>query len=115
MYQLNNKERRVGGLLLEALVLIFVFSSAWSQTEFEDYNSGDLVVKTSPIEQIAFCDSDSAIKSLLDVIAKVQMLGGNFSEFVVDVAGFELINTSCLYVAHSIYNSFYTHLTANAP
>jgi hypothetical protein len=115
MYRLNNKQRCVGGLLLEALVLIFVFGSACSQTEFEDFDRGALVVKTSPIEQIAFRDSDSYIKSLLDVIATVQMLGSNFSEFVVDVAGLEVINTNCLYVAHSLYNSYYTHLTAKAP
>jgi hypothetical protein len=100
--------------LLEVLVLIFVFSSGCSQTQYEEYDKGDVVIKTSPIEQIAFRDSDLSVKSLLDVIAKVQLLGGNLSGFV-DVAGLEVINTSCLYVAHSLYNSFYTHLTAKAP
>lgn len=114
MYRLNNKERRVWCLLLEALVLIFVFSNAWSQTEFDDQDRGS-VVKTPPIEQMVFHDSDSYIKSLLDFAAKVHVAAGNFSEFVIDIAGLEVVNTSCLYVAHSLYNSFYIHLTAKAP
>jgi hypothetical protein len=116
MYRLNNKKRRIGGLLMEALVLIFVFSSAWSQTEFADqYERGQLIVKTSPVEQIAFRDSDSYIKSLLDFISKVQISEGNFTPFTVDLPSLEIANTSCLYISHSLYNSFYTHLTAKAP
>ena len=116
MYHLNNKKRRIGGLLLEFLVLIFVFSGAWSQTEFVDQcERGQLVVKTAPVEQIAFRDSDSYIKSLLDFISKVQMSEGSFAQFVVDLPGLEIANTSCLYITHSLFNSFYTHLTAKAP
>lgn len=116
MYQLNNKKRRIGGLLLEALVLVFVFSGAWSQAEFVDQSErGQLIVKTASIEQITFRDSDSYVKSLLDFISKVQMSAGNFAQFVVDLPSLEIANTSCLYITHSLYNSFYIHLTAKAP
>ena len=115
MYPLNTKERRIGGLLLEALVLIFVFSGTWSQPESDAISSGDLIVKTSPVEQIAFRDSDTYVKSLLDFVTKVQATPSNFSDFNIDVAELLVRNTDCLSVAHSLYNCFYTHLTANAP
>jgi hypothetical protein len=115
MYRLNTKERRIGGLLLEALVLIFVFSGAWSQPESDAAHSGDLVVKTSPVEQIAFRDSDTYVKSLLDFVTKVQAVASDFSESNIDVAELLVRNTTCLCVGHSLYNCFYTHLTAKAP
>jgi hypothetical protein len=115
MYSLNKKERRIGGLLLEVLVLVFVFSGGWSQGESDAVNSGHVVVKTSPVEQIAFRDSDTYVKSLLDFVTKVHAAAPNFSEVNIDVAELLVKNTTCLSVAHSLYNCFYTHLTAKAP
>lgn len=115
MYRLNHKERRVGGLLLEALVLVFVFSSAWPQREFDQGDRGRLIVKASTVEHMVFRDSDSYVKSLLDYLDTAQILSGNFSESFVDVAGLEVKNTRCLDIALSLYNSFYIHLTAKAP
>lgn len=116
MKQFSDNKRRIGGLLLEVLVLIFLFGGSWFGTEFSEENKGELVLKASPIEQIAFCDSDSYMKSLLDFISKTQISPGNFIPFIVDFPSLEIANTSCLLsVTHSLYNTFYTHLTAKAP
>ena len=115
MINFSDKKRRVGGLLLEVLVLIFVFSSSWSQTEFTKKAKDETILKASPVEQIAFRDSDSYLKSLLDFISKIQISEGEFTFFTIDVPALEIANTSCLYISHSLYNSFYTHLTAKAP
>ena len=115
MNNFSDKKRRIGGLLLEVLVLIFVFSSSWSQTEFDKKTQDEAILKASPVEQIAFRDSDSYIKSLLDFISKIQISGGGFTSFTIDLPALEIANTSCLYISHSLYNAFYTHLTAKAP
>ena len=115
MNNFSDKKRRIGGLLLEVLVLIFVFSSSWSQTEFAKKTKDEAILKASPVEQIAFRDSDSYVKSLLDFISKIQISGGGFTSVTIDLPALEIANTSCLYIAHSLYNAFYTHLTAKAP
>ena len=115
MNNFSDKKRRIGGLLLEVLVLIFVFSSSWSQTEFAKKTKDEAILKASPVEQIAFRDSDSYIKSLLDFISKIQISGGGFTSFTIDLPALEIANTSCLYISHSLYNAFYTHLTSKAP
>jgi hypothetical protein len=115
MNNFSDKKRRIGGLLLEVLVLVFVFSSSWSHTEFAEKAKDESILTASPVEQIAFRDSDSYLKSLLDFISKIQISGGGFTFFTIDLPALELANTSCLYISHSLYNSFYTHLTAKAP
>ena len=115
MNNFSDKKRRIGGLLLEVLVLVFVFSSSWSHTEFAEKAKDESILTASPVEQIAFRDSDSHLKSLLDFISKIQISGGGFTFFTIDLPALELANTSCLYISHSLYNSFYTHLTAKAP
>ena len=115
MNNFNDKKRRIGGLLLEVLVLIFVFNSSWSQTEFTKKINDEAVLKASPVEQIAFRDSDSYMKSLLDFMSKIQISEGGFTSFTIDLPELEIANTTCLYISHSLYNSFYTHLTAKAP
>jgi len=52
---------------------------------------------------------------LLDFISKIQISTGGFTSFAIDLPALEIANTSCLYISHSLYNSFYTHLTAKAP
>lgn len=115
MNNFSEKKRRTGGLLLEALVLIFVFSGSWSQVEFSEKIPKQAVLKASPVEQIAFRDSDSYMKSLLDVISKIQIADDHFTPFTFDLFAGELANICCLNVTHSLYNSYYIHLTAKAP
>lgn len=116
MNQFNNKKRRIGGLVLEVLVLIFVFSSSWSQTEFTDKNSrGQLIVKTSPVEQIAFCNSDFSLKSLLEFISKIQISHNSFSPVLVDLPARDIENRTVFSISPSLHNTFYIHLTAKAP
>ncbi len=85
MNNFSDKKRRIGGLLLEVLVLIFVFSSSWSQTEFTKKAKDETILKASPVEQIAFRDSDSYLKSLLDFISKIQISEGGFTFFTIDL------------------------------
>jgi hypothetical protein len=115
MSNFSDKQRRIGGLLLEALVLIFVFSSSWPHTEFAKNDTSDVVLSAAPIEQIAFRDSDSYLKSLLDFTSKIQITSVTFASFQIDLQALEIANSSCLLVPHSLYNSFYTHLSAKAP
>jgi hypothetical protein len=115
MNNFSEKKRRTVGLLFEALVLIFVFSGSWSQVEFSRKNEKQAVLKASPVEQIAFRDSDSYMKSLLEVTSKIEISDDHFTPFTIDLFASEIANTSCLYVTHSLYNSFYIHLTGKAP
>ncbi|HEX6226627.1 MAG TPA: hypothetical protein VFZ52_19535, partial [Chryseolinea sp.] len=115
MGNLSERKRRISGLFLEVLVLIFVFGSSWPQLEAAKETTYGIVLKAIPIEQIAFRDSDQSLKSLLDFTSKIQICSAGFTSFQIDLPTLEIANSSCLVVPHSLYNSFYTHLTAKAP
>lgn len=113
MKEAKNKKRQIGGLLLEALVLIFVFTSPGLASNFAD-NNGELTIRISPVEQIVFRDADSSSESLLQFISKIQIPPSEFATTVVDLFCFEITNES-FSTSQSLYNTFYTHITASAP
>lgn len=115
MGRLSENQRRFSGLFLEALVLIFVFGISSPRLEAAKNDANGNILKAIPIEQIAFRDSDQSLKSLLDFTSKIQICSVGFTSFQVDLPTLEIANSSFLVVAHSLYNSFYTHVTAKAP
>ena len=115
MNQLSDHTRRIGGLLLEVLVLVFVFSGACLDIELFDNDKGSLTVRASPVQQIAFRDTNSSVKSLSEFQGKVQNPHSHFTPFIIDFANQEIINASRFLIGCSLYNTFYTHLTSQAP
>ncbi len=116
MKQLTDQKRRIGGILLEALVLIFVFSSSFLQGGIVDKNlKNQLVIKISPVEQIAFRDSDSLSKSLLEFISKVQISLSDLNPLMVELPALVIESATFFAVNPSLYNTFYVCLSANAP
>jgi hypothetical protein len=114
MNQLSDHTRRLGGLLLEVLVLVFVFSGSCLDIELFDNDKGSLTVRASPLEQIAFRDPNSSLRSL-EFHGKVQNPHGHFTPFIIHFANQEIINASRFLISGSLYNTFYTHLTSQAP
>lgn len=108
----KNKTRQLGGLLLEALMLIFVFTCTWTESNFIDqYTQGALTIRLAPVEQIAFRNSEY----LLRFISKIQISGGDFNTAIINLVCIEIGNTKGFSINQSLYNTFYTHTTANAP
>jgi len=115
MNQLNEHTRRIGGLLLEVLVLVFVFSGSCLDIEIFHHSKQGLTVETSPVQQIAFRDPNSSLKSLSECNGKVQDSHSHYTPFLVTFASQKIILVSGLLIGSSFYNIFYTHLTAQAP
>lgn len=116
MNQLNDQTRRIGGLLLEVLVLVFVFSGSCINIELLDNDKGrGLTIRASPVEQIAFRDPNSSLKPLSEFNGKIQNSRGHFTPFIIGFANRKIINASRFLISCSLYNIFYTHLTSQAP
>ena len=112
----NNKTRQIGGLLLEALMLVFVFAYSWTDAKAIDRNTkGELTISASPVEQLVFRDSDSASESLVQLASKAQLSDADFNNSVVDLPGLEIANSEELSISQTLYNTFYTNTTTNAP
>lgn len=112
----KNQTRQAGGLLLEALMLIFVFTSSWSQFNYYDkHPEGDLVLSSLLTEQIAFFDSESSSEKLLSSVSKLHLIDAEITNtsFVISIS--PITGEEALLTHRSIYNTFYTHLTAKAP
>jgi hypothetical protein len=107
--------RRIGGLLLEVLVLVFVFSGSCLDIEVFNHYNRELTVKTAPVEQIAFRDPNHSLKSLTGCNDKVRSSHGHYTLFLAILESRKIKNAPALFISSSLYNNFYTHLTAKAP
>src|SRR5262245_53123185 len=112
MNQLSDHTRRLGGLLLEVLVLVFVFSGSFTDIELFDNDKGSLTVRASPVVQIAYREPNSSPRPLSVSHGKVQNPHSHFTPFITNR---EVINASRFLISASLYNTFYTHLTSQAP
>jgi hypothetical protein len=108
--------RQAGGLLLEALMLVFIFVSSLSNvTQSERHGETGLVVSATSFDPIAFRDSDSSSESLLSYMSKMQVVCSDFVNAVLDLPSLAVFNSERFFISHCLYNIFYTHLTAKAP
>ena len=111
-YTNRNKTRQLGGLLLEAVMLFFVFTYTWSESNFIDqYTQGALNIRLAPVEQIAFRNTEF----LLRFISKIQISAGDFTTAVIGLVCLAIGDAKGFSINRSLYNTFYTHTTANAP
>jgi hypothetical protein len=112
----RKKIRSVGGLLLEALMLLFIFTSSVSKTCHTDpHLKRGLVINAIPADQIAFRDSDSSSEILLNFVSKIQASDFYTSAVSIDLPAIELTNAEGFSVNPFLSNTFYTHITASAP
>lgn len=113
---LKNNTTRIGGLLLEALMIVFVVLNSWFPVTTTHSNpQGGSSLSVNPVEQLVFSDSHSSSESLLQIISKIQVLESEISLVAIDVPGLELSASEALFVASALYNTFYTNTTINAP
>lgn len=112
----DNNIKRLTGLFFEALMIVFLFSSSYSfSNSIQKPVKGQLTVHTSPAAQIVFSNSETSSEYLFQYISKSQIADAILSVATFDIALFELTNSEALLVAPSLFNTFYTHLSAKAP
>lgn len=116
MNQNKNKSRRVGGLLLEVLMLAFIFAYSWTDAKAIDHHHiGELTISAAPVEQIVFRDSDSSPESLIPVSSKALAYDSEVSNSTIDLPSMEVFTSKAFLIAPSLYNTFYTVTTIGAP
>jgi hypothetical protein len=111
----REKMRRVGGLFLEALMLVFIFTCSWSDSTHNTQFHAEQIFTAIPIDQIAFRESDSSSETLLNFLSKFRVSDVDYlltKRILIEISP---LKTSSFFVSLSRYNSFYTHITASAP
>lgn len=115
MNQSNNK-RLMGGILLEVLMLTFLFAYSWTSVNVHERRSTEeLTFSVSPVDQLVFRDSDSSSESLLSSFSKTLFSYGEILNLLFNLPGLELSTNSALFVSHSLYNPFYANTFIGAP
>lgn len=112
-----NKEhtRRIGGLLLDVLMIGFIVSFSFSDVKISDgYTDGLLTFHSSPDEHIVFRDFDSVFGSFLKHISKITQADVHPLGVIFDFARVE-VKSVVYFNARYLYNSIYTNTTINAP
>ncbi len=103
-------------LLLEVLMLAFIFTYSWTGAKDTDHHAdGKLVISAAPVEQIVFRDSDSSTKTLLPTLSKSAPDDSELNRNIIDLASIEVLTCDALLIVASLYNTFYTTTTIGAP
>jgi hypothetical protein len=111
----REKLRRIGGLVLESLMLVFIFTCSWTDLTHKKKLHTEPVFTTISADEVIFCESHSTSETLLNFLSKFR-----FTDFdcltprpvLVEIIS---LKTSTFIASLSRYNSFYTHITASAP
>jgi hypothetical protein len=115
MNQSNNK-RQMGGILLEVLMLSFLFAYSWTDLNgHERRSTEELTISVSPADQLVFRDSDSSSELIFSAVSKTFIVCGKILNLDFDLLGLELSTNSALLVSRSLYNPFYTTTFIGAP
>ena len=111
----KEKIRRIGGLLLEAVMIVFILFSSFSDATGKDTSRCEaLILQETPLEQIVFQDPNSG-ESLVPFFTKIQLADGEFIHVFVDQPGLEVARAISFSIAQHTYNTFYKHITIHAP
>jgi|SRR5688572_4889600 len=116
MIRYSEKTRQLAGLFLEALMLVFIFNFSWSEVNYADKHSENkLVFSAIQADEISFYDSDSSSESILNFLSKGQIYHSVYVNNCFDLFGISLTKADGFSISHSLFNTFYTHITASAP
>jgi hypothetical protein len=111
----KEKVRCIGGLVLEAVMIVFILSYSFSDASGKDFSrSGALVLQETPLEQIIFQDPNSS-ESLVPFFTKIQIADCEFIHVLADQLGLKVAKSFSFSVARHTYNTFYKHITIHAP
>lgn len=112
----DNNIKRLTGLFFETLMIVFLFSSSYSfSNSIQKPVKGQLTVHTSPVAQFVFSNSETSSEYLLQYISKFQISDAIVSVVTFDIALLEMTNSKALFITPSLFNTFYTYLSAKAP
>lgn len=112
----DNNIKRLTGLFFEVLMIVFLFSSSYSfSNSIQKPLQGQLTVHTSPAAQFVFSNSETSSEYFLQYISKFQISNAIVSVITFDIALLEMTNSKALLITPSLFNTFYTYLSAKAP
>lgn len=108
--------RRIGGLLLDVLMLGFIVSFSFSDVKISDgYTDGELTVQACPQDHVIFRDFDSVFGSFLKHISKLTQDSDQALGVIFDFPRTTEVKIVVCSNAKYLYNSIYTNTTINAP
>lgn len=115
-FERDDNTKRLTGFFFTILMIVFLFSSSYSSANsIQKPVKGQLTVQTSPLVQIVFSNGETSSESIFQCISKFQITDAITSVVSLDIPSREVANSDALFITPSLHNTFYTHLSANAP
>lgn len=109
----KNKTRQVGRLMLDVIMLAFVFTfSLPDATAIDNTDKGQLTISASPLDQIVFGDLSAFLGHSIN---KIQFANNESTDVVINYPGFKIATRVAFLIAPSLDNTLYTNTTINAP
>ena len=114
----NDKDntRRIGGLMLDLLLLSFIVSFSLSDVKITDGNTDDTVtISAAPEDHIIVSNFDSLFGSFLKQLSKVQPPASQFIGVIFDFPRSEEVKRIVLADTLCLYKTVFANATINAP
>ena len=107
------KTRLVGRLMLDAIMLAFVFTFSLPDTNVIDNSGkGQLTISASPLDQIVFGDLSAFLGHAIN---KIQFANNESSDVVINYPRVKVATPVAFLISAPLDNNLYTNTTINAP
>jgi hypothetical protein len=109
----KNKTRHVGRLMLDVIMLVFVFTFSLPDTNvIDDSTEGQLTISASPLDQIVFGDLSTYLGHAIN---KIQFANNESSDVVINFPSDKTATRVAFLISPPLDNTLYTNTTINAP
>ena len=109
----KNKTRHIGRLMLDVIMLAFVFTFSLPETNVVDNRAeGQLTISASPLDQIVFGDLSAFLGHAIN---KIQFANNESSDVVINFPSEKMATRVAFLISPPLENILYTNTTINAP
>ena len=116
MVNRTNQMRRIVGLILELVFLVFILGFSLSPSQplpvGEDHSSS---FASASVVQPAFARVSQNLEASSDLVLKAPSTDFIFSKIFIDIPALEISNLKTLFISVFERSVFYVFTTANAP
>jgi hypothetical protein len=105
-----NKIRRISGVFLETMFLVFIVVYSWADIRYEYSSYGDSSTCHAVVKQVVL--RNAPVAGYLD---NVHSLDWDFTEQVMDFPGIKVVLAKAFFIADFERNTFYIFTFAQAP
>lgn len=112
----SDNTKKLTGLFFTILMFAFLFYSSYSfSNSIQKSGSNQLTIQSSPAAEIVFSNAETSSESIFQSVSKFETAEAILSIIASDAIPLKITSSDGLRITPSLFNTFYTHISAKAP